>query len=76
MDDEMRAPYGADDYMQQIMDLLGVTTSSDAFERVKDMRDAKSIVTLDPAGRIAIASGLTVRQIYQIIAALENIKVG
>lgn len=62
--------------MQQIMDLLGVNTSADAFERVKDMRDAKPIVTVDATGRINIASGLTVRQVYQVIAALENVKVG
>lgn len=76
MEDDTRAPYSADDYMQQIMDLLGVNTSADAFERVKDMRDAKPIVTVDATGRINIASGLTVRQVYQVITALENVKVG
>ena len=76
MDDETRQPRSPDDYMAQIIALLGVNTSADAFQRVKDMRDAKAIVTVDPDGRIAIAAGLTVRQVYQVISALESVKVG
>lgn len=76
MTEETRAPHSPDDYMQQIMNLLGVNTSADAFQRVREMRDAKVLVSVDANGRINIASGLTVRQVYQIITALESVKVG
>jgi len=74
MTNETRAPRTPDDYMQQIMDLLGVTSSVDAFNRVKELHDAKPIIWTDSAGKLSIAP-LTVRQIMQLIAALEGLTV-
>ena len=74
MSDETRAPRSPDDYMEQIMAELGVTSSVDAYNRVKDLAALRPVVWHDGQGRLSVAP-LTVRQVVQVIAALEGLTV-
>lgn len=75
MSDETRAPRAPDDYLQQIMAELGVTSSVDAYNAVKDLVQRQPLVWHDGNGRLGVAAGLTVRQVAQVIGALEGLTV-
>jgi hypothetical protein len=74
MSDETRAPRTPDDYLEQIMALLGVTSSVDAYNRVSELVQRQPIVWHDGQGRLSVAP-MTVRQIVQVIGALEGLTV-
>ena len=74
MSDETRTPRSPDDYLEQIMALLGVTSSVDAYNRVKEMAALRPVVWHDKQGRLGVAP-MTVRQVVQVIAALEGLTV-
>ena len=72
--DETRAPRTPDDYMAMIQAELGVTSSVDAFNAVKDLVQRQALVWHDGKGGLGVAP-LTVRQVVQVIGALEGLKV-
>ena len=74
MSDETRAPRAPDDYMAMIQAELGVTSSVDAYNRVKELASLRPVVWHDGKGGLTVAP-LTVRQVFQVIAALEGLTV-
>lgn len=68
---------------EQILDelcgMMAAETPAEALEAVRTMRDrnmqiAQPLVYLDPAGKMNVAP-LTVRQVMQIVNALEGLQV-
>lgn len=73
-DTTTRAPRSPDDYLEQIVALLQVTSSVDAYNAVKELTDLRPLVWLDASNGLRM-SPMTVRQIVQLITALEGLTV-
>ena len=71
---ETRQPRSPEDYATMIMQLLGSDTMADAYSKVSALVARKPLVVMDAEGRLYIAP-LTVRQVMQIMTALEGLTV-
>ena len=75
MDDETtRQPRSPEDYANMIMQQLGANTMADAWSKVATLTTRKTLVAVDGDGKLYFAP-LTVRQIVQLMAALERLTV-
>jgi len=73
-DDETRQPRSPEDYATMIMQQLGANTMADAWSKVATLTTRKTLVAVDGDGKLYFAP-LTVRQIVQLMAALERLTV-
>ena len=73
-DDETRQPRSPEDYATMIMQQLGATTMADAWSKVATLTTHKPLVAVDAEGKLFFAP-LTVRQIVQLMTALERLTV-
>lgn len=73
-DTTTRQPRSADDYLEQIMAVLNVTSSVDAYNAVKTLVEMRPLVWLDTSNGLRM-SPMTVRQTMQLIGALEGLQV-
>ena len=73
-DDETRQPRSPEDYATMIMQQLGATTMADAHSKVAMLVTRKTLVAVDGDGKLYFAP-LTVRQIMQLMTALEGLTV-
>jgi len=73
-DDETRQPRSPEDYATMIMQQLGANTMADAWSKVATLTTRKTLVAVDGDGKLYFAP-LTVRQIMQLMAALEGLTV-
>ncbi len=75
MDDETtRQPRSPEDYATMIMQQLGANTMADAWSKVATLTTHKPLVAVDGDGKLYFAP-LTVRQIMQLMTALEGLTV-
>ena len=72
--DETRQPRSPEDYATMIMQQLGANTMADAWSKVATLTTRKTLVAVDGDGKLYFAP-LTVRQIVQLMAALERLTV-
>ena len=72
--DDTRQPRSPEDYTTMIMQLLGSETLADAYSKVSALVAKTPIVATDPEGRLFFAP-MNVRQIMQLITALEGLTV-
>lgn len=61
---------------EEIAGILGATTPGEAVQRVRDLTAIKRLVGVDNAGRLVVTPGLTVKQISQLVVALEGLTIG
>jgi len=73
-DDETRQPRSPEDYATMIMQQLGANTMADAWSKVATLTTRKTLVAVDGDGKLYFAP-LTVRQIMQLMTALEGLTV-
>ena len=73
-DDETRQPRSPEDYATMMMQQLGAKTMADAWSKVATLTTRKTLVAVDGDGKLYFAP-LTVRQIVQLMAALERLTV-
>lgn len=73
-DDETRQPRSPEDYATMIMQQLGANTMADAWSKVATLTTRKPLVAVDGDGKLYFAP-LTVRQIVQLMTALEGLTV-
>jgi hypothetical protein len=73
-DDETRQPRSPEDYATMIMQQLGASTMADAWSKVATLTAHKTLVAVDGDGKLYFAP-LTVRQIMQLMTALEGLTV-
>ena len=72
--DDTRQPRSPEDYATMIMQQLGANTMADAWSKVATLTTRKTLVAVDGDGKLYFAP-LTVRQIVQLMAALERLTV-
>ena len=73
-DEPTRQPRSPEDYANMIMQQLGSDTMADAWSKVATLTTHKTLVAVDGDGKLYFAP-LTVRQIVQLMAALERLTV-
>ena len=73
-DDETRQPRSPEDYATMIMQQLGANTMADAWSKVATLTTRKTLVAVDGDGKLYFAP-LSVRQIIQLMTALEGLTV-
>ncbi len=71
---ETRQPRSPEDYATMIMQQLGANTMADAWSKVATLTMHKPLVAVDAEGKLFFAP-LTVRQIMQLMTALEGLTV-
>lgn len=73
-EDDTRQPRSPEDYATMIMQLLGSETMADAYSKVSALVARKPLVAVGADGKLYFAP-LTVRQIVQLMTALEGLTV-
>lgn len=71
---ETDTPITAEQALDEVKGLLGANTTGDALRVLRELVQRQPLVWHDGQGKLGIAS-MTVRQVVQLVAALESLTV-